>query len=109
TGPVLSMFIQTVLFVIVIKLVLSYPFGLLRGWWRYTGISDLLDLTRMALVSSLLIYCVSLYVLSSARYLLSIVILDFAFTILIMGGARFAVRAYTEAASSMAAGKKRTL
>lgn len=109
TGPAWRIFIQTLPFVIATKLLISYPFGLLHGWWRYTGISDLLDLMRMALISSVFIYSASIYVLSPIQYPLSIVILDLAFTILIMGGARFAVRAYTEAVGSMAAGKKRTL
>ena len=105
TEPGWRMFIQTLPLVIAIKLLLSYPFGLLRGWWRYTGMSELLDLTRVALISSFFMYCASPYILP-AKYPLPIIILDFAFTILIMGGARFAVRAYTEAAGSINAGKR---
>ena len=104
--PAWKVFVHTLPFVIAIKLLLSYPFGLMRGWWRYTGMSDLLDLTRAALISSLFIYCASLYILSPAEYPRSIVILDFAFTILIMGGARFTVRAYTETVGSVTAGKR---
>lgn len=109
TRPAWRIFGQTLPLVIAVKLALSYPFGLLRGWWRYTGMSDLLDMTRMTLIGSVVIYYASVYIVSPARYPLSIVILDCAFSILIMGGARFAVRAYTETAASMNTGKKRTL
>ncbi len=106
TEPDWRLFIQTLPLVIGIKLVLSYPFGLLRGWWRYAGLSDLLDLTRVALLSSFFLYCALLYLLPAKYPFSTIIVLDFAFTILIMGGARFAVRAYTEAAGSINTGKR---
>lgn len=106
TEPDWRLFTQTLPLVIGIKLALSYPFGLLRGWWRYTGLSDLLDLTRVALISSFCLYCISLYLLPAKYPFPTIIVLDFAFTILIMGGARFAVRAYTEAAASINTGKR---
>lgn len=104
-----TIFIQTIPFVIAIKVLFSYPFGLLRGWWRYTGMSELLDLSRMALISSVFVFVVSSYLLRPARYPVTVLILDFLLTVLIMGGARFIVRAYTDTAASMNTGKKRTL
>src|SRR5262249_2057368 len=39
---------KTVMVVLVIKLLLFKKFGLLRGWWQYVGMSDLLDISKAA-------------------------------------------------------------
>ncbi|MCU1285413.1 MAG: nucleoside-diphosphate sugar epimerase [Acidobacteriales bacterium] len=84
--------------VVAIKLPLFYYFNLLRGWWRYAGMSDLADITKAALVSALLIYF-----FRPASFPGSVVILDMMLTILMVAGARFAVRAYTEHVQKSAA------
>ena len=81
-----------------IKLVLSYQFGLMHGWWRYVGMSDLLDISKASLLSSLLIFCVVEGLFRLPGYPRSVVIIDLFLTIMVLGGARFAVRAYTERA-----------
>ena len=93
-----AMFWKTLPFVLVIKLVLSYQCGLMHGWWRYVGISDLLDISKASLLSSSLIFCLVEAVLRLPGYPRSVVIIDLFLTIMVLGGARFAVRAYTERA-----------
>ena len=56
-APDRAMFWKTLPFVLLIKLVLSYQCGLMHGWWRYVGISDLLDISKTSLLSSSLIFC----------------------------------------------------
>jgi FlaA1/EpsC-like NDP-sugar epimerase len=104
-APAWRVFVLTLPFVVIIKLLLFYRFGMLRGWWRYTGMSDLADLTQAAIVSSIIIYC-SARMFSTFHNPLSLIIIDFALTILIIGGARFAVRAYTETVESVATGQR---
>ena len=41
-----AIFWRTLPFVLLIKLVLSYQCGLMHGWWRYVGMSDLLDISK---------------------------------------------------------------
>ena len=53
----LAIFWKTLPFVLLIKLVLSYQCGLMHGWWRYVGMSDLLDISKASLLSSVLIFC----------------------------------------------------
>jgi len=110
-----KVFLDTLPFVAAIKLLAFYRFGLLRGWWRYSGMSDLLDLTQASVVSSFIIYCGSAFFFAhyasgfffaSIKYPWSLIIIDFALTILVTGGARFAVRAYTETVENVAAGKR---
>ena len=98
-----AMFWKTLPFVLVIKLVLSYQCGLMHGWWRYVGMSDLLDISKASLLSSSLIFCLVEAVLRLPGYPRSVVVIDLFLTIMVLGGARFAVRAYTERARTYGA------
>jgi len=93
----LAIFWKTLPFVLLIKLVLSYQCGLMHGWWRYVGVSDLLDISKASLLSSVLIFCL-VEGIRMPGYPRSVVIIDLFLTIMALGGARFAVRAYTERA-----------
>jgi FlaA1/EpsC-like NDP-sugar epimerase len=98
SGPDLAIFWKTLPFVLLIKLALFYQCGLMHGWWRYVGISDLLDISKASLLSSVLIFLLVQGVYRFPGYPRSVVMIDLFLTIMAMGGARFAVRAYTERA-----------
>ncbi len=98
-----ALFWKTLPFVLVIKLVMSYRCGLMHGWWRYVGMSDLLDISKASLLSSSLIFCLVEAVFQFHGYPRSVVIIDLFLTIMVLGGARFAVRFYTERARSYGA------
>jgi FlaA1/EpsC-like NDP-sugar epimerase len=89
-------FMITVLAVVIIKLPIFYLFGLLRGWWRYVGMSDLLDIGEASLTSAVLLYIAIVLTSAVPDYPRSVIAIDFALTVLLVGGARFAVRAYNE-------------
>jgi len=99
-------FFSTILVVVVIKLPVFYWFGLLRGWWRYAGMSELLDIGNASVISALLLFLTVSLGLRVPEYPRSVIIIDMALTILLMGGARFGVRAYTESVHRGAAMKK---
>jgi FlaA1/EpsC-like NDP-sugar epimerase len=88
--------VLTLPIVLAVKLAFFRRFGLLRGWWRYVGLSDAFDLTKAALFSSALLYPICAYVLRIPGYPRSVLAIDFISTVLLVGGARCAVRAYTE-------------
>ena len=98
-----GLFWKTLPFVLLIKLVLAYQCGLMHGWWRYVGISDMLDISKASFLSSSLIFCLVEGVLRVPGYPRSVVVIDLFLTIMVLGGARFAVRAYTERARSYGA------
>ena len=98
-----GLFWKTLPFVLLIKLVLAYQCGLMHGWWRYVGISDMLDISKASFLSSSLIFCLVEGVLRVPGYPRSVVLIDLFLTIMVLGGARFAVRAYTERARSYGA------
>jgi len=93
-----SVFISTLPLVLIIKFATFYYFRLFRGWWRYVGMSDLLDIIKASFLSAVLI-SIAVYIqngLSFVGYPCSVFIIDLMLTIGLIGGMRFAVRAYTE-------------
>lgn len=97
-----GLFWKTLPFVLLIKLVLSYRCGLMHGWWRYVGISDMLDISKAAAYSSMLIFCLVEVVMRLNEYPRSVFVIDLILTMMVLGGARFVVRAYTERTSTNA-------
>jgi FlaA1/EpsC-like NDP-sugar epimerase/UDP-N-acetylmuramyl pentapeptide phosphotransferase/UDP-N-acetylglucosamine-1-phosphate transferase len=94
--PYLSVFLTTLPLVILIGLLVFAYFRLFRGWWQYAGMSDLLDIIRAAVVSALLIYAAVGLTRGFKDYPRSVFIINPILTVLILGGARFAVRVYSE-------------
>src|SRR5581483_7229159 len=91
-----ALFLQTLSFVLVIKLVAFSVSGLFRGWWRYAGIEDLQDIVRAAAASSLLFYVVVMLLFGGRGFPRSVIPIDLALTICALGGLRLAVRVYQE-------------
>jgi FlaA1/EpsC-like NDP-sugar epimerase len=84
--------------ILLIKLPAFYYFRLFSGWWRYVGMSDLLDIIKAAAVSAPLV-CAGVYVFHGfGDYPRSVFVIDAILTVFLVGGTRFAVRAYYESA-----------
>jgi FlaA1/EpsC-like NDP-sugar epimerase len=96
-------FVRTLPLVVAVELLVFYGFGLLRGWWRYVGMSDALDICKAAFASTAVLYLLIELVLKVDGYPRSILAIDLVLTVLLVGGTRFAVRAYTESAQHGAA------
>ena len=101
--PFRTTMLTTLPVVIAVKLTIFYAFGLFRGWWKYVGLSDLIDITKATLVGTfgvivtmLVIYGGSLTLPRGETFPRSVFLLDLVFTFLLVGGVRFVVRAYTE-------------
>jgi FlaA1/EpsC-like NDP-sugar epimerase len=99
-----ALILQTLPIVLIVKLSIFYFFKLYRGWWRYVGMSDLLDIIKAATTSSIILYGAIFLTRGILGYPRSIFIIDLILTIFMIGGLRFAVRAYTEAARIHASG-----
>ena len=96
-------FLQTLFPVLAVELLAFYVFGLLRGWWRYVGMSDVLDICKAAFLSTAVLYLLIELVLKVRGYPRSVLAINLALTVLLVGGTRFAVRAYTESAQHSSA------
>jgi FlaA1/EpsC-like NDP-sugar epimerase/UDP-N-acetylmuramyl pentapeptide phosphotransferase/UDP-N-acetylglucosamine-1-phosphate transferase len=102
----LPVFFKTLPILLVVKLALFSLFKLSRGWWRYAGISDLLDIIKATVCSGVL-FCGLVYLIHGFfGFPRSIFVIDPVLTIVVIGGMRLAIRAYAEAAREVIAGPK---
>jgi FlaA1/EpsC-like NDP-sugar epimerase len=95
-----SLFWHTLPWVIGVKLIVFYHFGLLRGWWRYVGMSDLLDIASASFLASIILFGTFILLMALHGYPRSVVPIDMVLSVIFIGGARFGVRAYTERAKT---------
>ncbi len=99
-----NVILQTIPLLLVIKLSVFYYFRLFSGWWKYSGMNDLLDIIKAALVSSPLFYLAVYLIFGVEGYPRSTFLIDTLLTIVFIGGARFVVRAYSEQARATTTG-----
>jgi FlaA1/EpsC-like NDP-sugar epimerase len=99
---------------LLVKLVVFGAFGQYKGWWRYVGISDLLDIFTASLVSTILLMVLWYGGLDLAAPRLAlpqgvgavsqgVFVADLFGTIMILAGLRMAIRLYHEEFSVVAA------
>jgi len=87
--------IQTVLIWLVpLKLVVFFSFGLYRGMWRFTSVRDFWLIAQATIVSTLLIMAIMLFMNSFQGYSRAVFIIDGVLTFLFIGGLRMAIRSY---------------
>ena len=96
--PFTHSFLKTLPVVVSVKLLVFSYFRLFRGWWRYVGMSDLLDIIKAAAISAPLVYLAVYLAHGMLFFPRSVCVIDLTLTICAIGGIRFAVRAYTESA-----------
>jgi FlaA1/EpsC-like NDP-sugar epimerase len=102
-------FARTLLPVVAVELLVCYAFGLLRGWWRYVGMSDVLDICKAAFTSTIVLYLLIEVIFRVNGYPRSVLAINLILTLLLVGGSRYAVRAYREGAQRGAAAEVNTL
>lgn len=104
-----GLLVKTLPLVLGVKLLLFQRFGLMRGWWRYVGISDVLDISMASATAAVFLYALLIPVLHIPGFPLAVILIDLLLTIVVTGGARIVVRSYTEYATSSNAAQKNTL
>ncbi len=93
-----DLFWKTLPLVMIVKLLVFYRLGLLRGWWRYVGMNDMARIGIASFVSSTLIFLLLEMIFHFQGYPRSVIPIDMFLCIMAVGGSRFMVRAYTERA-----------
>jgi FlaA1/EpsC-like NDP-sugar epimerase len=92
--------------VLLIKVFVFYFFDLYRGMWRYTSMTDLVNIIKAAFGSTVLIVSIVVFSNRFIGFSRSIFIIDCCFTIFLISGFRLAVRIFFEHASENESGKK---
>jgi FlaA1/EpsC-like NDP-sugar epimerase len=96
-----------------LKLVIFYYFGLYRGLWRYTSLTDLLNILKACVIASFVIMGILLLVNRFEGFSRSVFVLDALLTFLLIAGFRIGLRIYHQSSPGMpflqnhAAGKTR--
>ena len=104
------------LFFLIVKLPVFGLFKQYRGWWRYVGISDLRDIFRASLISTLIIVALWFTMgrieavrahlpLDMKRPAEGVCIADMFATVLMLGGLRIVIRLYYEEFRTAEAGR----
>ena len=96
--PYRTVFFSTLPLVLLVKLLVFSFFRLFKGWWQYVGMSDLLDIIKAAAVAAPLAYAGIGLAYGFTNFPRSLFVIDPMLTVVVLGGARFAVRAYYESA-----------
>jgi len=97
------LFAQSVGIVVVVKLVVFYAFGLYQKWWRYVSGRDFLLIVRAVAVASAILVVGFTVVRPFAHTLpRSVAVMDFLLTLMLITGARLAVRLIVERPSRTA-------
>ncbi|MEN6623009.1 MAG: nucleoside-diphosphate sugar epimerase/dehydratase [Smithella sp.] len=85
---------EIIIWLIPLKLIVFFFFGLYRGMWRYTSIRDFWLIAQATFVSSLLAMVIMLYLNRFYGYSRAVFIIDGVLTFLFIGGLRILIRSY---------------
>jgi FlaA1/EpsC-like NDP-sugar epimerase len=94
---------------IVIRLLAIARFGLLHGWWRYTGVSDALDIVKAIAVGSVGFLLVMRFLLGIVAFPRTVYILEALLSIGILTGVRLVSRIMTESVSEMSRSRRKVI
>ncbi|MDZ7760821.1 MAG: polysaccharide biosynthesis protein [Desulfovermiculus sp.] len=87
-------FWATLPWAISVKLVLFYAFGLYKGMWRFTGLSDIWRLAQACFVAEAGVVAVVTWLHRFAGYSRGVFVMDAVLTFVLAGGLRLAIRSY---------------
>jgi len=91
-GDILRQSLGVLPFVVLVKTATFFAFGLYRGMWRYSSLSDAWRLLRATILSSLVIICGILFVHHFHGYSRGVFVIDAGLTFCFAGALRIAIR-----------------
>jgi FlaA1/EpsC-like NDP-sugar epimerase len=86
---------------ILIRLAAIGRFDLFHGWWRYTGVSDALDIVKAIALGSAMFLFVMRFLLGVVSFPRTIYILEAVLSIVLLAGVRLLSRVFTESMSAV--------
>jgi len=104
----LTLFLQTVGVVVLIRMAWAHVFGLFRGVWRYTGVKDLENILAATTLSSLTVLLAVWTLPVFFAYSRAVIVLDWVLSTCLLGGIRMA-RRFHEALKNEALLRKKVL
>jgi FlaA1/EpsC-like NDP-sugar epimerase len=96
TLPDRQMLFRAACLLVLIRMIMIASFGLLHGWWRYTGLSDTLDVAKCVLSGSLVFIVITRYAMQMTDFPRAIYVLEPLLTAGILIGVRIFSRVLAE-------------
>ena len=90
----LANWMNTVVWIVPLKLVCFFFFGLYKGMWRYTGIYDLENLIKACVISSGVIVFILVLKVRFEGFPRSVFVIDLMLTFLFLSGVRVGIRLF---------------
>lgn len=78
--------------VVLLKLAVFYYYNLYKGMWRYTSLTDFLNIIKASTLSSVLIVLLILFAFHFEGFPRSVFVIDWGMTIFLVGGVRLIIR-----------------
>jgi FlaA1/EpsC-like NDP-sugar epimerase len=94
---------------IVVRMIAIGSFGLLHGWWRYTGIRDTTDVAKAVLSGSLIYFLIMRYVLHVEEFPRTVYVLEPLLTASTLVGVRMFSRVLAESVRQDLASSRKVL
>ncbi|HEX6534970.1 MAG TPA: nucleoside-diphosphate sugar epimerase/dehydratase [Gemmatimonadaceae bacterium] len=91
---------------VVLRLSAFAYFRLYSGWWRYVGMRDMVALIKAVAVSSVLFTASLVFTGHAYDFPRSVLVIDAVLTLMLIGGARFALRAARESRRPVTGGPR---
>ena len=92
----MALLLQTLPWIVLLKIAVFAWIGLYRGMWRYTSISDLVNIITATVISTGAISLALVLVRRFEGFSRSVLILDGLITLMLIGGIRLLIRVYIQ-------------
>lgn len=93
-----EMLVQTLPWIVPLKILLFAWLGLYRGMWRYTSISDLINIIKATVISAGAIALALLLIRHFEGFSRSVLVMDALLTLTLIGGVRLLIRVHIQKA-----------
>ncbi len=110
-------YLKWLLLILAVKLIVFGLFHQYKGWWRYASVSDLLSIIKASHLSTVIIvvgWYVSNYIPTTRKWItgsnilnvpVAVMLIDWGMTIVVICGARLAIRLYYEETQTVSGGR----
>ncbi len=109
TLPYRAILLPAIPVLVVVRLVAMAYFGLLRGWWKYVGIRDGIDILKAVAAGSVLFWILMRFLLRMTAFPRAIYILEAMLTAALLAGVRLLSRAIAESVRENISSCKRVI
>lgn len=99
TLPNRKLLLITIPVLVAARMFAIWRFNLLHGYWRYTGVSDAVDVGKAVAFGSMVFVLVVRYGMGIKAFPISVYLIEACLSALLLGGVRLAIRAAMEVAA----------